>query len=123
MTDKESDFVNEQLFKRYTGKDGPLIQFGPEFEKRSMRERIRYLHKLASSLNHAAATIQGERDDLNKLLFAKERQLTQCEGKVQAAHELVHRTLANVNGEKQALLEENQGLRLEIKRLEDGNNN
>lgn len=117
MTDKnESDFVGDN-FERYS-KNAPRIDIGGEFDKRSDKDKIEYLIKLASSLNHAAQLIQKERNELNDLLFSKEAQLTAAYEKITAGQMMIHKQLVRVNEEKQKLLDENQALYNEIMQLE-----
>lgn len=115
----KSDFV-DKMFKRHS-KSAELIQFGEEFEKRPDKEKIKYLIKLASSLNHAAVTIQGERNKLNDLLFLKESQLVNCKKDRERDQIIIHRQLGKENEIKNAQMDEIQKLHAKIARLKDGN--
>lgn len=119
MSEEEKDFVSK-LFKR-TSKDVKLIEFSEKFHARPEKEKIEYLIKLASSLNHAAQQIQKERDLLNKLLFAKENQLKKCQEQRTQDRIMIQKQIATENAKQQALLRENQALRSEIKELENAN--
>jgi hypothetical protein len=109
-------------FKRRS-KNVPLIQMGVEFEKRSEKDKLMYFWKLASSLDYAAKQIQKERNELNTLLFKKEKQLTAYKKQLAQDRQMIQKQLMAENKTKQKLLDENQELRLEIKRLENANNN
>jgi hypothetical protein len=54
----------------YSGR-APSITLEPDFLASPPKDQIRYLHKLASAMNHAAKTLQDER---NALLTAMEKQ-------------------------------------------------
>ena len=95
----------------------PLIEMSEQFKKRSVRDRMKYWHKLASSLNHCCQKIQSERDELNSLCFQKEAQITQLRQDSQRDRAMIQNTLARINREKQDLTSENQGLYAEIKQL------
>ena len=115
------DMVDER-FKRHSA-GAEQIQFGKEWWLRPDKDKIEYLIKLASSLNHAAVQIQKERDELNKLLFSKEEQLTESTVVRDQDRQMIQKQLLRENKAKEELLQENQSLRAEIKRLENGNIN
>lgn len=119
MSPEEPDFVSD-LFKRES-KSVELIKFSEKFMLRPDKDKIEYLIKLASSLNHAAQQIQKERDELNQLLIKKESQLKKCHEQRDQDRMMIHKQLANENKKQQVLLKENQGLREEIKGLENAN--
>jgi hypothetical protein len=114
---KGTDFVDSQMFKR-SAKECRRIEFSPKWHARRNKDKIEYLIKLASSLNHAAQELQKERNKLNDLCFDVERQLVECTNKRTQDQMMIHQQLQNENSAKQALLEENQMLRKEIKELE-----
>lgn len=118
----EPDFVDEKIFKRHS-KDAKQIEFGAEFEKRSDKDKIKYLKKLASSLNHAVMLIQDERNKLNDLLFLKESLLINCKNDRTKDQLIIQRQLRAENEIKNAQVAEIQGLYAEIKRLKDDYNN
>ena len=111
------DFV-DPIFVRES-KDVKLIQFGPKwhFEK-SDSDKIDYLIKLASSLNHAAQQIQSERDELNSVAIRQEEQIKALEQSRAADRQMIHKQLAAENEKHQNLLKENQGLNRRITELE-----
>jgi hypothetical protein len=112
---KEEDFVNPDFIRKT--RNAPLIP--DSVGSRSKDEQIRYWRKLASSLNHAAQSIQEERDELNKLILEKEAMLVGYEKSQSSDRMMIHHQLANENEEKQKLLEENQSLHAEIRGLEE----
>ena len=117
----ESDLLDPR-WKRFT-KQAPMIPINEGMKARSVEERFIYFHKLASSLNHAAQKIQGERDFLNKVLFEKERQIKSLQEEIEKNIKMIRSQLSNSNKQTQELLEENQALRKEIKELEIGHLN
>jgi septal ring factor EnvC (AmiA/AmiB activator) len=119
----EEDFVSPR-WRKYS-KEAPMIPIGNNIASRSDKDKFIYFHKLASSLNHAAQEIQKERDLLNKICFAKEKQIESLLEEKKKNVSMIHTQLAIKDKEKQELLEENQSLRKEIKNLENrlGNNN
>lgn len=107
----KDDFVGK-LFVRKTKKDKlKLIEFSKEWEARTDEEKIKYLHRLASSLNEAAQQIQKERDELNKILFQKEAELVALKKQMEVERMMIHKQLEAENKKQQKLLEENQNLR------------
>jgi predicted nucleic acid-binding Zn-ribbon protein len=117
MTDKKDNWVSG-LFKRTTGNNAKKITLSPEFYARPLKDQVNYLIKLASSLNHAAQQIQEERDELSKLLFQKDGQLVKYQKQLGQDRGMIQQQLVRENQKRQELLEENQRLRAEIKRLE-----
>lgn len=113
---KSEDFVSE-LFKRTRGKDIAPYKLPVEWELRPFPEQVKYLCKLVSALNDAAQRIQSERNELNTILFSKEKQLTQLQKTVGADRMMIHKQLERANNEHQAILEENQQLYAEIAEL------
>lgn len=114
--DKEPDFVND-LFVR-TIEKAPLIELSAKFRERPELEQIAYLHKLASSYHHAANELNKENGSLHKLLFSKEEQINQLKDTLGKDRSMIQQQLVIENQQRQALLEENQGLQCRITELE-----
>ena len=121
MNEEHPDFVDER-FKRYS-QGAKRIEFSAEWWARSDKDKIEYLIKLASSSNHAAVQIQKERNELNAILFIKENQLVACVKDRTQDRAMIQKQLLAENETKEALLQENQRLRAEIKRLRNGDIN
>ena len=114
---KDLDFMDTSQYKR-SSKECRRIEFSDEWHARSSKEKIEYLIKLASSLNHAAVQIQKERDELSNTCFNIESQLIVSQQARMSDQVMIHTQLKNENEAKQLLLSENQQLRKEIKELE-----
>jgi septal ring factor EnvC (AmiA/AmiB activator) len=123
MNNISPDFVDETKYERHSEAAVP-IKFGKKWLARSNKDKIEYLIKLASSLNHAAVKIQEERNELSGILFEKERQLTACIKGRDQDREMIQKQLLKENATKQmqakqlqVLTMEKKELRAEIKRL------
>lgn len=117
--DIDNDLMEDFMEKGWErkSKDSKMITLSKKFQKRPDEEKITYLWKLASSLNHVAVQIQKERDEANSLLFVKEEKLVKChEGRSQE-QVMIRKQLEIADGKYQELLTENQNLYAEIKEL------
>lgn len=114
----DSGFFDPKVVKRMSTNKAKLIEFSDKWKARPEAERMEYLIKLASSLNHAAQEIQKERDFLNKLLFSKEEQLTKLNKQLSADRVMIQKQLVAENAKQQKLLDENAALHKEIRELE-----
>ena len=98
----------------------PPIQWGDGYYAKTPEERISYLEKFCSSMNHAAHLIQGERDELGRLCELKEKQVIQAKAAMDQNLSMLHTTLKAHNAEKQkynaVFVEQNR----RIKELESG---
>ena len=101
--------------------NAPLIGLPKDFDQRTDADKIKWLHKIASSLDQACQMIIAERTEANKLLFLKENRIVNLTVTVQKLKINMHKMLTTANAEKQKLLEENKGLYAEIKELKNGN--
>jgi flagellar capping protein FliD len=103
----------------------PRINWGDIYKRWPDDQKVRHLEKLASTMNHAAALIQDERNQLNELLEAKEKQIASMKEAIDQNNEMVHGQVLQMNEERQkvneafaALKAENRALK---KQLEDVN--
>ena len=74
----ENDLITagfEKLDPKLLPKQPPKINWGMLYKQKSDAEKIRYLEKLASAMNHAASLIQDERNELGRLCELTEAQL------------------------------------------------
>jgi hypothetical protein len=121
---KEEDFVAEDFVAEdwmRESRNVPLIELGDKWKVRSPEEKIKYLIKLASSLNHACQLIQKERNELNELCAKKEAQIEKLHETRLADRKMIHTQIEAENQKQQILLEENQRLHAEIEQLRKGN--
>jgi predicted nucleic acid-binding Zn-ribbon protein len=95
----------------------PKIKWGLLYQDKSDEEKIRFLEKLAASMNHAAALIQDERDKLNELCEKKEQQLMQMAKNVRDNNSMLQQEVTNMNNQRQFYNGEVARLNAEIKKL------
>jgi len=93
----------ERLDPKAISQHPPKIRFGELYRKMGLREKVRYCERLASTMNHAAATIQKERDQLNDLLHMKEMQLKAGGAAMGQNNSMIQDQITKHNAEKQAL--------------------
>ena len=103
----------KQVEKKLPFKHGeaPQIKFGADFEALEDRQKIMYLKKFSSSMNHAADLIQKERNDLVQKLITSERQVHNANLNVEQIQKTMTGFITDSNLEKQELLAELTELR------------
>lgn len=89
----------------------PKITWGKVFESSSNEEKIEYLQKLASTMNHAASLIQEERNELNKLCELKEQQIEKMKEAMEANNAMLQSEIAKINEERQNFNKSKSGLK------------
>lgn len=94
----------------------PKIKWGQLYRDMSMRAKIRYLERLASAMNHAAATIQNERDALGALCEKKEQQLATMARAVEQNNAMLQSEVTRMNEDRQQMLKEVARLRAELRK-------
>jgi hypothetical protein len=104
----------------------PPIKWGADYQKLSLRRRLRYAENIASAMNHAADVIQTERQGLIEVARQQEKQIKQLAAELKNQGEIINSELTRANEEKQELLkkiveQKHELLRLErlVKQLED----
>lgn len=80
----------------------PKIKWGKKYLAMLSADKIVYLQRLASTMNHAAFLISIERDALNKLLHQKEKQLRTLSGNVQQNNAMLQSEVTRMNEERQS---------------------
>jgi len=97
----------------------PKINWGNLYrEKFDDTRKIEYLEKLASTMNHAAALIQDERNQLNGLMEKKEAQLESMAKAIEANNEMLQSEVTRMNAERQGYNREIKRLNNKIRELE-----
>ena len=96
----------------------PKIQWGLIYRDWDDKKKIEYLEKLASSMNHAAALIQDERNQLNALMAKKEEQLVAMNKAIEQNNAMLQSEIGRMNAEKQEYNEAIAVLNRRIKELE-----
>lgn len=89
----------------------PKIAWGKIYELSSNEEKIEYLEKLASTMNHAASLIQDERNQLNKLCELKEQQIEKLKEAMDANNNMLQSEMAKINEERQKFNQSKAGLK------------
>lgn len=98
----------------------PKIHWGKEFLEWGDERKIRYLTKFAESMNHAADTIQQERDELGALLEKKEDQVLQMQSMLEANNRMLQAEITKMNEYKQKCNANIAKLNARIRELERG---
>ncbi len=93
----------------------PKIQWGLLYGEKSDSDKITYLEKLASTMNHAAALIQDERNKLGKLCELKEQQLIKLSEGVRANNAMLQQEVTTMNAQRQEYNAEIARLGAELK--------
>ena len=100
----EQDFVAagfHRLDPKLMTKRPPMIQWGLLYQAKTDQEKIRYLEKLASSMNHAASLIQDERNQLGALCALKEQQIVTLNHTVTANNAMLQQEVTRMNEDRQ----------------------
>ncbi len=121
MNNEENDFYVEgfkKIDQNLILRDPPKIKWGKQYQEKTNEEKIRYLEKLASAMNHAAYLIQIERDKLNELLFLKESQLITMNDIVIKNNAMLQSEVTKMNGNKQEYNKKIAELNKHIRELE-----
>jgi hypothetical protein len=93
----------------------PQIVWGEDFENFDKDNKIRYLKKLCSALNHAADLIQKERNNLAEECVKMAKQLENADKIVGIRKDTLVKALTDHNEEKQKLIKELQRVQRELK--------
>lgn len=100
----QDDFVAQgfhKLDKNLIDRRPPKIQWGQKYQKFSDKEKIKYLEKLASTMNHAAHLVQNERNELGNLCELKEKQLESMKIAMEQNLEMLQKEITKINEERQ----------------------
>ena len=89
----------------------PKIAWGRIYQASSNEEKIEYLEKLASTMNHAASLIQDERNQLNKLCELKEQQIEKLKEAMDANNLMLQSEVTKINEERQKFNQSKAGLK------------
>lgn len=99
----------------------PKIKWGELYKQFSDKEKIEYLQKIASTMNHAAYLIQEERNGLLKSIDKKEEQLIKMKKTIDQNMEMLQIEITKINEERQEVNKKVAKLNAEIRRLNDNN--
>lgn len=96
----------------------PRITWGRIYkEKMSSEQKIEYLERLASTMNHAAALLQKERNTLDSLCAKKEKQLMIMKKTVDQSGDMLLQQITRLNADRQNFVNEITKLRNELRAL------
>jgi len=84
----------------------PDISWGREFESWPERMQLSYAKRLASTMNHAADILQGERNALIEVCERQERQIVSLREQLEHQNSMTHAQLQRVGAEKQPLYQQ-----------------
>jgi len=101
----------------------PKIDWGDAYTSWGKEKKIEYLEKLANTMNHAAALIQHERNQLNDILTKKEAQLKSINGTLSQNNEMIQKEITTMNAMRRKFNARVSDLNKEIKELKRGSNN
>lgn len=93
----------------------PQIVWGEDFENFDSTNKIIYLKKLCSALNHAADLIQKERNELSEKCKAMAKDLESSGKMVDIRKDTLVKAITDHNAEKQELIKRIQELEVELK--------
>ena len=79
----------------------PKIPWGKIYLAKSDKQKIEYLEKFAYSMNNAAALVQAERDELNRLTILKEKQLIKLNDNVKKNNAMLQQEVTRMNTQRQ----------------------
>lgn len=111
-----------ELDEHLLDQNPPRITFEQGFYDKSDDAKLKYLVRLASTMNHASKLVSIERDELVKLLVLKDQQLEAQEESVRRNMEMLQSEVTRMNEQKQGFHAEVRRLNARIKELEDGDN-
>ena len=84
----------------------PQINFGKDFEDLQDKQKVVYLKKFSSSMNHAADLIQTERNEAVQKLILQDQQLRNADLNLAQIKASLVKNITDSNAEKQNLLAE-----------------
>jgi hypothetical protein len=94
---------------------GHRLQFGEKFYEWDTSQKIEYLIKLASSMNHAADMIQRERDNLMQKHEQLFRTLESCEKNLDTQKQISINTITTANAKEQKYIKDIQLLQSRVR--------
>uniref|UniRef100_A0A6M3JX88 Uncharacterized protein n=1 Tax=viral metagenome TaxID=1070528 RepID=A0A6M3JX88_9ZZZZ len=100
----------------------PKIQWGILYKAFNPTEKIEYLEKLASSMNHAAYLIQEERNSLLKLCDMKDKQVNAMKVSMQQNMDMLQSEVTKMNEDKRESNKAVADLNRQIRELKNGSN-
>ena len=116
------DFIGKGFHKldsKIISKRPPKIRWSSEFLAAPLEKQNQYLMKLANTMNHAAALIQDERDQLTVLCAKKEALLMAQQAGVRQNSLMLQSEVTRMNTQRQGFHKEVARLNERIRELEN----
>jgi len=121
--DVQEDFIAEGFYKldeNIISHKAPRLTEPPKFAALTDGQKYLRYRKIAATMNHAAKLITHERNELNKAIQLKEKQLIAMSAQLTANNEMLQSEVARMNEQKQGFHAEVSRLTARIRELEDG---
>jgi len=115
---KMNDFVGagfHRLDDNLIEQHPPMIQWGQLVRDMNHADKVRYLERLASAMNHAARLVQDERNALQALCGKKEEQLIAMSKAVDANNAMLQSEITRMNEDRQEMLRAMTALKAELR--------
>lgn len=119
QTALENDIIAKGFHKldsNLVSQHPPRIKWGRLYQDLSDKEKVKYLEKLAATMNHAAHLVQEERNDLLKLANQKEEQIGAMKKAMQQNTDMLHTEINKMNEERQKYNEAYKELKDELRK-------
>ena len=100
----DPDFIADGFHKldsRLMEERAPKIQWGVIYQEMSYHEKIRYLEKLAATMNHAAFLVQEERNHFGELCEKKEKQIIAMSKALDQNNAMIQQQVTKMNEDRQ----------------------
>ena len=118
---KNNDMISEgwhKLDPELVKHKPPTISWGDKYKMWDDTKKIKYLEKLASSMNHAAFLIQNERDELNVLCENKEKMIIAMSSNLDGNNGMIQHQMMKLNEERQLWNKSAAEMKAKIRELE-----
>lgn len=116
------DYVDsgfKRLDSKYVPNNPSRIKWGKKYEQWPDKDKIRYLEKLASSMNNAARLLQDERNELLPLIKLKEEQVVKITAAIESNNNMLQIEVTRMNTDRQKWNKEAIRLNKKIKELKE----
>lgn len=123
---EQHDFIDEgfhRLDKEIVKDHPPRISWGPIYKSKNDKDKVQYLEKLASAMNHAAFLIQNERNTLGELVEQKEEQIIVMKAALDQNNTMIQGEITKMNAERQNYNKAVADLKAKVRVLENGDHN
>ena len=98
----------------------PKISWLSGYKNLEAERKVRYLEKLAATMNHAAKLAQDQRNELTRLMVLKEKQLEVLAKQMEANNHMLQSEVTRMNEQRQEYHANVSDLNARIRELERG---